>query len=147
MIRITTAAKLEEEKTYKIKGFMAKVSLVKSRTAEAGRSRDFVYNQVEGFDNDLTLLEFIKANGYLLGAGVSYKLKGLETHTFNLGNFKEKLKTDNELREYFYSIGRELLEKSLKVSTKFEVKEPEIEETPEEISGIDLDEEGEGANE
>jgi len=138
LIKLTASTKLEEDKLYQIKGFNIKVELIKSRSAPAGRSIDMIYNQREGFDNELSILEYIKANGKLKGAGVSYKLEGLEDHVFRLSNFKEKLKEDIVLKDYFFSLGRSLLENSVKESSKFEkISEEEIV----------IEEEGENINE
>lgn len=125
LIRITTKSKLEPDKGYQIKGFETAVSLVKSRSSAAGRSVTMVYNQFEGFDNDLSLLEYIKACGKLKGAGVSYKLEGLEDHTFRLSAFKDKLKEDTVLRNHFYKLGKELLEASIYESAKLKKMQDE----------------------
>ena len=131
LIRITTSTKLEENKTYQIKGFETKITLVKSRSAESGRSVNMIYNQKEGFDNELSLLEYIKSCGKLKGAVTAFKLEGLEDHTFRLSNFKEKLSSDPELKEHFFKLGRELLEDSIRDSSK--LKTIEVKENEEEI--------------
>jgi hypothetical protein len=132
LIKITSSSKLDEEKTYRVKGFEAKVELVKSRTAPAGRAITMIYNQSEGFDGDLSLLEYIKANGMLKGAGVSYFLEGLESNKFRLGDFKNKLREDKQLADHFYSLGRATLAASLKESSRFGGTEVVVEEIQEE---------------
>jgi RecA/RadA recombinase len=117
LIKVTASSKLDEEKTYKIKGFEAKVELVKSRTAPAGRSITMVFNQAEGFDSELSLLEFVKSNGLLKGAGVSYFLEGLESVKFKLSDFKQKLSESKELRKHFDDLTSTLLKDSLKQSS------------------------------
>ncbi len=117
LIKVTASSKLDEEKTYKIKGFEAKVELVKSRTAPAGRSITMVFNQAEGFDSELSLLEFVKSNGLLKGAGVSYFLEGLESVKFKLSDFKQKLSESKELRKHFNDLTSTLLKDSLKQSS------------------------------
>ena len=131
LIKITTSSKLEEDKLYQIKGFEAKVELVKSRTAPAGRSITMIFNQAEGFDNDLSLLSFIKANGGLKGAGIGLYLDGLETVKFRLSNFKEKLAENEEFRNYFHALGESHLIASLKESGKFSIPETEVVEDEE----------------
>jgi len=136
LIKITASSKLDEEKTYRLKGFEAKVELIKSRTAPAGRAITMIYNQSEGFDGDLSLLEYIKSNGMLKGAGVSYFLEGLETNKFRLAEFKTKLRDDKQLAEHFYTLGRSLLGASLKESSRFG-SEPVVEEVQEEEVAVD----------
>jgi RecA/RadA recombinase len=117
LFRLTASSKLEEDKGYKIKGFEVKVTLVKSRVAAAGRSATLIFNQGEGFDSDLSLLESIKDNGLLKGAGVSFFLDGLETVKFKLSDFKSKLAENKQLSEHFYNLGQSLLQNSLRQSS------------------------------
>ena len=123
LVKITTGSKLDEDKSYGIKGFEAKIELIKSRTAPAGSTTTMIYNQREGFDNELSLLEYIKNNDMILGNGKAYRLAGLENVTFRSSNFKEVLASNEEFRNHFYSLGRSLLEKSLRASTKVVVPE------------------------
>ena len=123
LVKITTGSKLEEDKGYGIKGFEAKIELIKSRTAPAGSTTTMIYNQREGFDNELSLLEYIKNNDMVLGNGKAYRLAGLENVTFRSSNFKEVLASNEEFRNHFYALGRSLLEKSLRASTKVVVPE------------------------
>jgi hypothetical protein len=135
LIKVVASSKLEEDKTYKIKGFEAKIELIKSRTAPAGRSMTMIFNQAEGFDGDLSLLEHIKANGMLKGAGVSNYIEGLDSVKFKLSDFKSKLATDKKLSEHFYAVGRALLADSLKNSTKLGNKEGSIALEEEQVDG------------
>jgi RecA/RadA recombinase len=134
LFRLTASSKLEEDKGYKIKGFEVKVTLVKSRSSAAGRSTTMIFNQSEGFDSDLSLLEFIKSNGLLKGAGVSFFLEGLETVKFKLSDFKSKLSESKELANHFYALGKTLLQDSLKQSTKLG-NAGEVEMQEEEVDG------------
>lgn len=118
---------MAEDKKYQIKGFEVKAELIKSRTAPAGRSVTMIFNQTEGFDNELSLLEFIKSNGALKGAGVSYYLEGKEDVKFRLSNFKDKLAENTEFRDYFYTLGRKFLKESISISGRFSVPDPEAE--------------------
>jgi RecA/RadA recombinase len=119
LLKIISSSKLDEEKTYKIKGFEAKVELIKSRTAPAGRSINMIFNQAEGFDRDLSLLEVIKANNMLKGAGVSYSLEGLDSVKFKLSEFKQKLRENKDLANHFYTLGKTLMQSSLRESSLF----------------------------
>jgi hypothetical protein len=127
LIKITTASKLDEEKTYKVKGFEAKIELIKSRTAPAGRSINMIFNQAEGFDEELSTLEYIKANGGLKGGGKSYYLEGLDEVKFSLGDFKAKVKENAQLKTHLQVLGEAYLAASLKESSKAQItSEPEI---------------------
>lgn len=118
LIKLVTAGKLEPEKGgYGIKGYEVKINIVKSRTAPAGRVITAIFDQVNGYDNDLSILEYIKSNGLLKGNGMAYYLDGYETVKFKMSNFKEKLKTEKEFANYFYSLGRKLLSDMVKVSS------------------------------
>lgn len=118
LIKITTSSKLDENKTYQIKGFEAKLELIKSRTAAAGLSATMIFNQLEGFDDDLSMLEFVKSNNKLKGSPVSYYIEGLDTVKFRLSTFKQVLKDSKELQDHFKTVVINLLEQSLKASTK-----------------------------
>lgn len=135
LIKIITSSKLDESKTYQIKGFEAKIELVKSRTAAAGRSITMVYNQMEGFDDELSMLEFLKSNNMLKGSPVAYYIEGLETVKFRLSTFKQTLADNKELKDHFYSVAEVLLKDSLKSSSKLLMpsedesgEEPELQE-------------------
>ena len=127
LIKITTSSKLDEEKTYKVKGFEAIVELIKSRTAPAGRSIKMIFNQAEGFDEELSMLEYIKANDGLKGGGKSYYLEGLDTVKFSLGEFKAKVKENAQLKMHLQALAEAYLAASLKESSKAQIiSEPEI---------------------
>lgn len=135
LIKIITSSKLDESKTYQIKGFEAKIELVKSRTAAAGRSITMVYNQMEGFDDELSMLEFLKSNNMLKGSPVAYYIEGLDTVKFRLSTFKQTLADNKELKDHFYSVAEVLLKDSLKSSSKLLMpsedesgEEPELQE-------------------
>jgi RecA/RadA recombinase len=125
LIKIVTSSKLDETKTYQIKGFEAKIELIKSRTAAAGRSVTMIYNQLEGFDDELSMLEFLKANDMLKGSPVAYYLEGLDSVKFKLSSFKETLSQSKPLRDHFYNLAETLLKDSLKSSSKLLATESE----------------------
>jgi len=134
LIKITTSSKLDETKTYQIKGFETKIELIKSRTAAAGRVVTMVYNQAEGFDDELSMLEFIKLNNMLKGSPVAYYIEGLDSVKFRLSTFKDTLKTNKALKDHFYATALSLLGASLKESKKFEsIQEEVIQDSTQEI--------------
>jgi len=101
LVKITTSSKLEEDKLFKIKGYFAKVSLVKSRTAPAGSSITMVFDQVNGFDNLLSNLQFLKDNGNIAGAGIGMYLQSYPSVKFSFANFREKYNTIPEFKQEF----------------------------------------------
>ena len=117
-LKIEAKEKLEAKDKYGIKGFMANITVIKSRNSEGGRSFPFVFNQVEGFDSELSMFEFLKANGLIKGAGVGMYLEGMETVKFRMGNLKEKLATNPEFKNYFYMIAEEALKETVSVSNR-----------------------------
>jgi len=119
LIKITTSSKLDETKTYMIKGFEAKIELIKSRTAAAGRAVTMIYNQLEGFDDELSMLEFVKSNNMIKGSPVAYFIEGLDKVKFRFSNFKEVINSNKEFRDHFYAVAQSLLQESLKTSSKF----------------------------
>jgi hypothetical protein len=139
LIRITTSTKLDESKTYQIKGFETKIELVKSRTAAAGRTVTMVYNQLEGFDDELSMLEFIKSNKLLKGSPVSYYIEGKDDVKFRLSTFKQVLRENSEFKDFFYTLTEKLLKESLKTSSRFGnieyAENPEASVPDDEVSG------------
>ena len=143
LLKITASTKLEEDKKYGIKGFEAKVEVCKSRHAPAGRSFNMIYDQVNGFRNDLSILDYINSNGMLKGNGMAYYLDGLEDkdHKFKMSNFTQKLRDDSVLRDHFYALGEKLFRNSIKLSSNIEtpIQEKDIPEVaPEEaVNGVE----------
>jgi hypothetical protein len=82
-----------------------------------------IYNQMEGFDDELSMLEFVKANGMLKGSPVAYFIEGLDTVKFRFSNFKQVLAENKDLKDHFYNVAETLLKDSLKSSSKFMVSE------------------------
>ena len=129
-LNVEAGDKLEEKDKYGIKGFIAKITIVKSRNAEAGRSFNLVFNQREGFDEELSEFEFLKANQLIKGAGVGMYLDGLETVKFRMSNIKEKLATVPEFKAKWDEVVKDALESSVSVSSKIvlssEEQAPEV---------------------
>jgi hypothetical protein len=129
LIRITTATKLEEDKLFKIKGFMTKITLVKSRTAPAGSSITLIYDQTNGFDNILSNLQFLKDSGNILGAGIGMYLKDMPEVKFAFSNFKEKLAANEAFRNHFEKLTKEALEDLIKPASKLKFVQEQPSET------------------
>lgn len=128
-LKIEAGTKLEEKDKYRIKGFEGKVTIIKSRNTEAGKSAMMIFNQREGFDTDLTTFEFLKANGAIKGAGVGLYFEDLPTTKFRMSNLKEKLNTDPEFRRVFDETTERFLTESLTGSSRIKTISEEAEKS------------------
>ena len=63
LIRLGADKKLDPEKDFGVKGFYVEGKLVKSRNNAAGIQFKMVYDQEQGFDNDLTNFVNLKDMG------------------------------------------------------------------------------------
>ena len=131
LFKITTGTKLEEDKLWGIKGFEAKIEICKSRHAPAGRSIDMIYDQLNGFRNDLSMLNYIKANNGLKGNGMAYYIDGYDQYKFKLSNFQEKFNTIPEFRELITNTARQYLRASIKESDNLKIAEAQLAEKTE----------------
>lgn len=127
LIKLTAGSKLETDKLWGIKGFECKVEICKSRHAPAGRSVNMIYDQVNGFRNDLSMLDYIKASGALKGNGMAYYIDGYDTTKFKLSNFKEKFDTIPEFRNVVITKAEELMRNSIKESDNIVIQEQQAE--------------------
>ena len=98
--RIDSAQKLKIDDPYHIEGAICNVSMVKSRNSGIKTFTRIVNNFNIGFDPWLSLLEVLRSQKRIYGAGVSYSLDPEKTFKFSLGNFKEKVINDPEFRKY-----------------------------------------------
>ena len=69
LIRFDDVTKLKEKDGFGIDGSIVDLGLVKSRTNKAGQAASLVFNQDMGFDQELSLLQLLKDNGRVNGAG------------------------------------------------------------------------------
>ena len=135
LIKLTAGSKLEEDKSYGIKGFEVKVELCKSRHSASGRATNMIYDQVNGFRNDLSMLDYIKSCGALKGNGMAYYIDGHPEYKFKASTFKEKFDSIPEFKELIISTARELLKQSIRETSNI-VYENEV-EAPEEVVTIE----------
>ena len=131
-LKIEAKEKLEPDDKFHVKGFMANINIIKSRNTEGGKSFPFVFNQVEGFDPELSMFQFLKNNGVIQGSGVGMYLPGLEDHKFRMSNIKTKLATDPEFKSQFYLLTEEALKQSVSVSSKAAATAEKMREADEE---------------
>lgn len=134
LIRLTSSTKLTEDSKYKIPGFEVKVEFGKSRTAPAGTVFTMIFDQVNGYQNELSLLNYLLSDKtHIGGTGRGYYLKELPEYKFTASNFLEKLETHPPIfKETFFRICEEMLQA--------EVKKPKI---MSEVSETYLDDEEE----
>lgn len=131
LIKLTASSKLEEDKLWGIKGFEAKVEICKSRHAPAGRAVNMIYDQTNGFRNDLSMLDYIKSCGALKGNGMAYYIEGHDNYKFKLSNYKEKFDTIPEFRQLVIDTAKTLMRSSIKESDNIVIAEQQTSE-PEE---------------
>ena len=104
--------KLKSTEGFCIEGSLVTLSLVKSRTNKAGRTVNLIFCQDTGFDADLSLYTLLKDAGIIKGAGAFYHIEGCDTK-FTQKTFKDKLKTDPEIRDAFINAAINYLTKSI----------------------------------
>jgi len=99
IIKLEAGQKLKSDELFGINGFTVKMTLIKSRSNRAGQEVELVYDQVNGIDNHLSNLLYLKNNKILEGAGIGLHLPDSEVK-FRLSTFKDKLK-DKEFRKLY----------------------------------------------
>lgn len=102
IIRIDNAQKLKEDEGYHVEGSVVEISIVKSRSSGKKGGTRVVYDFANGFDPWLSLLEFLKSNKLLYGAGSSLYFEPEKKYRFSYGTFKEKISEDEEFRMEFF---------------------------------------------
>lgn len=134
LIKITASSKLEEDKTWGIKGFEAKIEICKSRHAPSGRSVNMIYDQTNGFRNDLSMLDYIKSCGSVKGNGMAYYIEGHDEYKFKMSNFAEKFKTIPEFKAIIEQTAESLMFSSIRTSSRFE---PTVQEETKEGENVE----------
>ena len=112
MIRVEDMSKLKSDEGLGISGKIFEFSFVKSRTNESGKSIPMVFENKTGFDPDLSLLVFMKANGGVESRGAYLNVKGSDIK-FTQKGFKEKLYNDLEFQQVFNTVCYEKLRELL----------------------------------
>lgn len=99
--RMDISSKLKLDELYRIEGSIVKFSLVKSRSSGIKRPINMVYDFVNGFDPWLSMLEYLRANNMLAGAGASISFDPQREFKFSFGTFKDKINSDPVFRKAF----------------------------------------------
>ena len=120
VIRIDDATKLKDGEGFGVAGAITTFSLVKSRSARANSATKMVFDQNKGFDPELSMYLYLKDNGYVNGAGVSYYLGDNTEYKFAQKNFKKKLEEDEGFRKVFQDISFKALRASMSTPQQLE---------------------------
>lgn len=103
--------KMKSDEKFKIPGSLITVSAVKSRSAIADRPTPLVFNQISGFDPDLSLFVMLYDSGRIHGSGLGMYFDDRNDLKFSFGTFKEKISTNRELYELFMQVALDELKK------------------------------------
>lgn len=113
IFRFDDNAKLSSEKEFGIDGAIVDVTFVKSRTNRAGQVVTLLFDQVNGFDPDLSLYLMLKQLGKIKGAGAYLYLDGHPDYKFSQKKFKETLCMNDDFRNIFMQMCLDILKESL----------------------------------
>lgn len=111
-------SKLNSEKTYGIDGSLVDIHLLKSRNSKAGQYCTMVFNQEEGFDNDLSTFILLKDNDKIKGAGAYQYVEGHPEYKFTQKKFKPMLQENEEFRAIVAQCAFEVLSANLEADHK-----------------------------
>lgn len=107
-----------------------------------------IYNQREGFDQDLSMIDYLKSNGAIGGNGKAFYVQGMDDFKFRMSNVKEKMAESQEFRDHVYKTARALMQSSISESSKIQVIEQEpVPENIDIVEDVISDMEGDLANE
>jgi len=100
-LRIDQGAKLTPDKEFGIKGFIQKITLVKSRNNAAGIDVDLIFDQFHGINNILTNYSLLKQYNQIGGAGRGFFLKALPDVKFTQAEVEELYKNNSKFAKIF----------------------------------------------
>ena len=109
LIRFDDNTKLKESEGLGIAGNVVDLTLVKSRTSNAGKTIPLIFDHKRGFDPELSLLQLLKDMKLVNGAGAYLYLKDRSDIKFSQKQFKDKLVTDEAFRKLFMEVSLEAL--------------------------------------
>lgn len=99
--RLDNSSRLKIEEGYKVEGSLVNFSLVKSRSSGIKKPIKMVFEFINGFDPWLSMLEYLRENKLLFGAGSSLSFDPDRAYKFSLATFKDRINNDYEFREAF----------------------------------------------
>ena len=110
-------SKLKPE-TYGIDGSLVDIEFIKSRNSKAGQRCTMVFNQEEGFDNDLSTFILLKDNDKIKGSGAYQYIEGHPEYKFTQKKFKALLEDKPEFRTIVSDCAFEVLSEKLERENK-----------------------------
>lgn len=120
LIRLDDHTKMKSDEGLGIDGILVDFTLLKSRTASSGSSVTLVFDYSTGFDQDLSLLYFLKTQKKIGGAGAYLYIEGHPDHKFAQKNFKTKLQTDSEFQQIVMAVAYDSLRETINDIQKIE---------------------------
>lgn len=122
MVKLIAKSNLTPDDTkgnpFRVKGFDLEMFLVKSRDNVAGQGIELVFDQTNGFDNDICLFKYLDSRGVIKSAGAYKKLDGYDKN-FRAGDFKKLMATDEEFRIAFTKAAKRALDERVRVPDKY----------------------------
>lgn len=115
IIRVDDVSKIKSTEGLGIDGSIVEFTLVKSRSNRAGLSCNLIFDQNNGFDEDLSLYQLLKDSGKIGGAGAYLYIDGHPEYKFTQKGIKEKLASTPEFRTIFVQTALEVLKAKLTV--------------------------------
>lgn len=109
-LRFDDKNKLSKDKEFGIDGIMVDILFVKSRTNNAGKAVNLVFDYAHGFDPELSLFLLLSNQGRIHGSGIGMYLQERNDIKFSKKTFKTKLRENPEFQEIFYNECLEALE-------------------------------------
>jgi RecA/RadA recombinase len=101
LLKMKAYGKMDPEKDYGIDGYRVMIQVLKSMTSRAGAECTLIYDPVNGYDNDLTNLEYLRTMKLMDGISTGkYQIPG-SVRRFTRSNFKQLLHEDVEFRHVF----------------------------------------------
>ena len=123
IIRVDDVSKIKSAEGLGIDGSMVEFTLVKSRSNKAGQSCTLVFDQENGFDEDLSLFVLLKQANKINGAGAYFYIGDRSDYKFSQKNLKIKLAESAEFREIFVNAALEVLKAKLAIQEASAVRD------------------------
>lgn len=123
IFRMSKVSNLVDTKDFGINGWIARSTIIKSRSNRAGQDVPLVYNQEYGFDSILSSYMLLKSNDRIKSNGAWFYFDGLETSKFQQKYLTQKMQEDAKLRLFFKESIKEFGSDCLSGSKAFVQKE------------------------
>ena len=127
-LRFDDKNKLSADKDFGINGILVDIQFIKSRTNNAGRVVNMVFDYANGFDHELSMYLLLSNTGRIHGSGVGMYLEDRTDMKFSKKTFKKKLATEPEFMQLFAKVSLEALDELINQTATTE-KEFEVDST------------------